>query len=753
MTTWRRYSLVWRLLLLVGVAYLVTAATVFLLLDDVVHHVVERTAREEQARRLPVLVRTLERAAARAAAEEEVGQSAALGDFAALHAVEPGRAIVPFVLDEEGVVLLHPELRPGARVPGLPPAPGPAPTEVFFTAEDGTPQWAVMARATSWNWTVGYQAPRAALSAGAGVIAKRMMLAWIGVALLVGAILIVALQRLTRPLLELADAARAMTDGDLEREVDGDQPGEIGTLSRSFVSMRDAIRHQMEELRESESRYRCIFDAMADVLLLLDQDGVIVAANPRAAGSYGWSPARLTGRPIASLLRAEDHELARALRTPPADRPLTLSGITCDREGHELETEIGAVRLEFQGAPHALVILRVVAEQRRLERQLMEAQKLESVGRLAGGIAHDFNNLLTPVLGYTEMLLDNEDLDAEARSDVAAIRRAGERARHLARQLLAFSRRQVLEMVDLDLDSILRDLEPILRRTLREDIELELRPGCDEQRIRGDVNQIEQIIMNLAINAMDAMPDGGRIEIETGRCRIAREDLSAHPELAPGDYLSLVVRDTGHGVPPEILDRVVEPFFTTKDAGKGTGLGLATIHGIVQQYGGELRVCNRQEGGCEVTLLLPALPELDGDREASLEEQADVLRGDGEVVVLVEDDDMVRELVERLLVKHGYTVRSFADGKACLRDLSAEPEPADILVTDVIMPGLSGPELRDRLHAAGLMLPALFMSGYTGDTLLRRGLADARADFLQKPVMPEHLLRKLRGVLSGLEAS
>jgi CheY-like chemotaxis protein len=214
--------------------------------------------------------------------------------------------------------------------------------------------------------------------------------------------------------------------------------------------------------------------------------------------------------------------------------------------------------------------------------------------------------------------------------------------------------------------------------------------------------------------------------------------------------VSLLVRDTGHGIPDEILDRVFEPFFTTKEAGKGTGLGLATILGIAQQHGGSVDIRNRTGGGCDVELLLPCIQRSAGDLP-SLDpgHPRELVQGEGETVVLVEDDDMVRELVQRLLAKNGYGVRAFESGQACRDALLQQPEPADILLTDVVMPGLNGPDLRDRLHADGLKLPALFMSGYAGDTLIRRGLADARADFLQKPVAPETLLRKLRKMIAS----
>jgi len=353
------------------------------------------------------------------------------------------------------------------------------------------------------------------------------------------------------------------------------------------------------------------------------------------------------------------------------------------------------------------------------------------------------------VLGYSEMLLADPLLGEQARTDIEAIRRAGERARVLARQLLAFSRRQVLELRDLNLGRVLRDFEPILRRTLREDIDLVISCKDQECNLHADLGQIEQIIMNLAINAMDAMPDGGRIMVATSCRELDGGREMPYVDLPAGTYTRLSVRDTGPGVAAEILDRVFEPFFTTKEAGKGTGLGLATIHGIVRQHGGAASLRNHPAGGCEVEILLPCQPvRADADAAPSAPEDREYPHGSGETVVLVEDDSMVRTLVQTLLTKHGYRVRAFADGNACLTALRAEPKPADLLLTDVIMPGLNGPDLRDRLREAGFALPVLFMSGYAGETLMRRGLADAHADFLQKPLEPDVLLTRIRSMLA-----
>jgi PAS domain S-box-containing protein len=767
MGTLRRDSLVWRLLALLGGAFSVTALAVFMLVSGEVDRVVLDSGRKVYAQRLASVMRSLEAQNLRLVRTGQPEtyqadfQEAAARNLAQMHYQDDDEAapeVFPFIVDASGTVVAHPVLAPGElvgdeMVRSLLSGDGDARREFEFTDLSRRTHWCIRDTFAPWDWTVAYCVPTAELMADARMIQRWLAVVWVGVTMLVLAGLTAVLRREIRPLLDLSRAAGAMTAGDLEAEVQTHLPGELGVLSRSFADMRDAVRGQIIALRESETRYRRIFDAMSDGLLLLDQDGGIVAANPQAARTYGWSQEQLASRPLTAILQPRDHELARALRTPPADHPLELSGVTCDREGHLLQTEIGAVRLSFGGVPHSLVILRDVTAQRRLENQLHQSQKLESVGRLAGGIAHDFNNLLTPVLGYSEMLMDDTSLSDDARSDLQAIHRAGERARNLARQLLAFSRRQVLEMRELDLARAAADFEPILRRTLREDIELVLSVEADQCLVQADLSQVEQVIMNLAVNALDAMPDGGRVEIAVGSRFLDRAALeAAQLELPSGDYCYLVVRDTGPGLDDAVLEHAFEPFFTTKEAGKGTGLGLATIHGIAKQHGGAITLRNRPKGGCEAELLLPLATSrgtvTDGE-PLPIDDDDPMPRGDGETVVLVEDDDMVRNLVRHLLVKYGYEVRAYPDGVACLEDLVQHPEPAELLLTDVVMPGLNGPELRDRLAALGSTMPVIFMSGYTGDILLRRGLGDTGPDFVQKPIMPGQLLTRIRQTLAG----
>jgi two-component system, cell cycle sensor histidine kinase and response regulator CckA len=618
--------------------------------------------------------------------------------------------------------------------------------------------------------TIGSMAPRllmliaaacVAAATAAVLLSRTLVLApaaivvlWLAVLVLLLATIWLVLGRLLRPLRQITRAASSLADGDLHVALPAGATGELGALARQLGRVREELERQSVSLRESEARYRKLFDAVSEGLLLLDQDGVVVAANARLRETHGWSPPQLAGRPMDLLLRKQDRELAQSLRTPPADRPLVVGGVSRDRDGRERATEFSALRLVLQGRPHALVLLRDMTELRRLERQLALTQKFETVGHLAGGIAHDFNNLLTPILGYSEMLLADPDLDETARADLLAIQRAGERARDLARRLLDYSRQQAPAMQRCDLGRTIREAEPLLRQTLRENVDLHLELDPAPHPVLADPGQIEQVLMNLAINAMEAMPDGGRLTIgvESAR-RFAETGETSANETAP-DCCRLRVRDGGPGIAADIIDRVCEPLFTTKRSGRGTGLGLTTVQSIVKQHHGTMTIRNHPTGGCEVAITLPRADALAATEAAADAPATDLPHGRGETIVLVEDDAMVRRLIEVLLAKYGYAVRSYAGGADCLADLAERPAPADLLLTDVVMPGMDGPRLRDELLTAGWTLPTLYISGYTAETLLRRGLAagpgdDLLADFLQKPLTPEMLLGKLRRMLAA----
>jgi two-component system cell cycle sensor histidine kinase/response regulator CckA len=378
----------------------------------------------------------------------------------------------------------------------------------------------------------------------------------------------------------------------------------------------------------------------------------------------------------------------------------------------------------------------------QLAEQLRQAQKLEAVGQLAGGIAHDFNNLLLVISGYCSAVRDDIG-DGPGAQDLAEVQRAADRASQLTRQLLAFSRRQVLNPVDLDVSEVAKDLLPMLKRLIGEDVEVVLVADDRLSAVQADRAQIEQVIINLAVNARDAMPSGGTVTIETRALDLDDRFASQHLEVQAGRYVCLSVTDTGTGIDPEVSAHLFEPFYTSKEVGRGTGLGLATVHGIVTQSGGSIRVYSEPGLGAAFKVYLPASTGAPVPTEAPATDEP----AGTETVLLCEDEDSVRRLMERILTRSGYTVLSAATPQIALEFLPTHSEAIDVLVSDVIMPGLSGPELADRLRERLPSLRTLFVSGYTAETARGRGNLPTGSALLEKPFNRAGLLRALRDLL------
>ncbi|HEY1178936.1 MAG TPA: ATP-binding protein, partial [Phytomonospora sp.] len=392
-----------------------------------------------------------------------------------------------------------------------------------------------------------------------------------------------------------------------------------------------------------------------------------------------------------------------------------------------------------------------ITERKQLEEQFRQAQKMEAVGQLAGGVAHDFNNLLAVMTSYTGMLLADLPADDPARADLEEIRRAAERAAGLTRQLLAFSRQQVLQPRILDVNAVVRDLEKMLARVLREDVRLETALTPTLGRVHADPGQLEQVIVNLAVNARDAMPAGGMLTIETADVELDEAYCRARADVTPGPYVMLAVSDTGVGMDAATQARIFEPFFTTKDVGKGTGLGLSTVYGIVKQSGGHVAVYSEPGLGTTFKVYLPRASTSPAGRPRSGSHPA-LHHGSG-TVLLVEDDAQVRAAARRILARAGYTVLEAASGPEALRLCAERPQsagPIDLLLTDMVMPEMGGRELAARVRVLHPAAATAFMSGYTADAVLRHGVVDPGSVFIQKPFTPETLTQKVREGLSGV---
>jgi PAS domain S-box-containing protein len=519
-----------------------------------------------------------------------------------------------------------------------------------------------------------------------------------------------------------------------------------------FVSTQvaRAIERQraQEQLRESETRYRLLFESNPEAMWVYDVQTLrFLAVNDAAIRRYGYPRDEFLAMTVRDVHSSTEHsELERTLGEAAGTAHVV--GVRHRRkDGGALEVEIVSDNIGFAGRPARLVLARDVTERRQLEAQLRQAQKMEAVGQLAGGIAHDFNNLLTAILGSAELLLDALPADHPGREEAQECRKAALRAAELTRQLLAYSRRQVLAPRVLHLNEVVAEMDKLLRRLIGEQVELCAVLATDLGAVWADPGQLEQVIVNLAVNARDAMPEGGKLTITTANAVLDESDVLADPIVVPGAYVMLTVCDTGIGMDADTQARAFEPFFTTKPTGKGTGLGLATVYGIVKQSGGYIQVSSAP--GCGTTFSLH-FPRVDA---SVVPNQSDAVAatslGGSETVLLVEDQEEVRALTHRLLKKGGYDVLVAASGPEALRLAAAQVRPIHLLLTDVVMPGMNGRELSRRLAPTQLGMKVLFLSGYPDDSILRHGALDPGVAFLQKPFSVQALARKIREVLDA----
>jgi len=522
-----------------------------------------------------------------------------------------------------------------------------------------------------------------------------------------------------------------------------------GTITGIMSIITDVTERKKSE--DTLLRLATAVEQSAEVIVITDVAGAIEYVNPAFERITGYRRSEVLGKnPRILKSGRQDHSFYEELwKTLTSGNVWTGVFVNQRKDGtfYEEEAVISPVRDAGGEVINYVAVKRDVTNERRVEEQLRQAQKMEAVGRLAGGIAHDFNNLLTAITGYTDLLLMDLPEGELAHREVLEIRKAGDRATSLTRQLLAFSRRQVLQPKVLDLNQVVTDMEKLLRRLIGENIELVTSLADDLGHVRADPGQIEQVIVNLAVNARDAMPNGGRLILETSKMEIDESYASRHDPVLPGSYVILAVTDTGVGMDEPTLSRLFEPFFTTKEVGKGTGLGLATVYGIVKQSGGYIWAYSEVGRGTKFKVLLPGEEEV---AELAEKEVAYLYPSGGEETVLVvEDEKLVRDLVREILSQHGYDVLEASRGTEALEVSGRHKGPIHILISDVVMPGMTGPELARRLTALRPEMGVLFMSGYTDDAILQHGVFEHGAEFLQKPFKASALGAKVRKVLDA----
>jgi two-component system cell cycle sensor histidine kinase/response regulator CckA len=515
--------------------------------------------------------------------------------------------------------------------------------------------------------------------------------------------------------------------------------------ARTTVVAHGAHLHQSSDL------YRDAFAHTLVGLAITTLEGNFLEVNPAFQAITGYGEQELLERSEAAITHADDREphWQHVSRLLAGELPAFVLEKRYARKGGDVVWVRATVSLardpEHQPA-RLIVVAENITEQRRLEQQYRQAQKMEAIGRLAGGVAHDFNNLLTVITGYGEIVLERLSPSDPARALIYEITRAGERAAALTRQLLVFSRRQLVMPRIIDLQSLVADAGNMLRRLIGEDIDLVTTSDPDVWPVKADAGQLEQALLNLAVNARDAMPRGGKLTIETRNLRLDETYTRTRPAVTPGAYVMLAVSDTGCGMTPDVKAHLFEPFFSTKEAGKGTGLGLATVYGIVNEAGGHIEVYSEPNLGSTFKLFFPRCE--DGRPSAAKTQPGLAVMPPGdETILLVEDEEAVRVLSRYVLLGCGYRVLEAGHGEEAVRLAEQGGTPIDLLVTDVVMPQLGGRALTDRLRQLHPRLKVLYLSGYTDDAVVRHGVLEREVAFLQKPFSPAALAQKVRRVL------
>ncbi len=542
---------------------------------------------------------------------------------------------------------------------------------------------------------------------------------------------------------------------------DSDELGLLDELARNIAFALEVNRREIEReraeagLRANEERFRLLIENASDIITILNGAGTLRFVSPSIKRCLGYDPAELLNLNVLDLVHPEDVSKTASTISGLVDDPSITAGVEYrfrHRDGSWRVMQSVGRSIPSQ-APDGFVVLnsRDITESRELEKQFQQSQKMEAVGLLAGGVAHDFNNLLGVIMGYSDLILDALPPDDPQCRQIQQIKKAGVRATSLTRQLLAFSRKQVFQPEMLDVNALVTDFNNMLRRLIDEDIELVSLLKPELGRIKADRGQIEQVIMNLVVNSRDAMPSGGKLIIETANVEFDDIYRRSHPPVLPGRYVMISVCDTGVGMDAITQAHIFEPFFTTKEQGKGTGLGLAVVYGIVKQSEGFIWVYSELGKGTTFKIYFPRMDEPTQPLETDRREGE--LVGGSETVLLAEDSDALRDLTRVMLERNGYTVLVAESGKEAIKIAERQDRPIHLLLTDVVMPGMSGRELANYMEAKRPDMKVLYMSGYTSDSIVRHGVLELGISFIEKPFSQEALMRKLRDVLDCVEKS
>jgi signal transduction histidine kinase/CheY-like chemotaxis protein len=564
------------------------------------------------------------------------------------------------------------------------------------------------------------------------------------------ALVFVLMRQIIRPLESLATTARDISRGDYSKKAELHKIKEFLELSNAFNSMTGRLHETIENLEGQINFVENVIESLSHPLYVIDvNDYTVKMAN--SAANFGMlssdSKCHMLTHKSDTPCGGPEHPCTIE-EIKKTGRPVMMQHIHCDRKNDDQRKfEVyGYPIFNDKGEIAQVIEYNIdITDKKNLEDQLRQAQKLEAIGSLASGVAHDFNNLLTTILGYGELGLMKLAADDPQREKIEAIYEAGVKASTLTRQLLAFSRKQILEMQTINLNNLLENLTKMLVRMIGENIKIRMHLDPSAGNLMADPGQIEQIIMNLVINARDAMPDGGSITIETQEFALDEEYCNIHAEVVPGTYVALYVTDNGVGMPPEVMEKIFDPFYTTKAKGTGTGLGLSTVYGIVKQHKGHIYVYSELGNGTTFKIYFP---RIETDAEDKTQKVFPAMAKGVETILVADDEVSIRKLIRDTLEPLGYRIIEAADGEEALELFRQSEYKIDMLLTDVIMPKMTGKKLVEALLAEQKEFKVLYMSGYTDNVIVHQGILDENVEFINKPLIPSLLTKKIREVLA-----
>lgn len=553
-------------------------------------------------------------------------------------------------------------------------------------------------------------------------------------------------QSLAKPIIKLRQDIEKIGRGNLDHLVHSASSDEIGELAATFNGMTRNLKKLHESIKESNERYQNLFNDALDMIHIVDDDGRIIDANPAEITILGYTKEEFIGKHLSEITHADYKDTTQSYfqKVLDGEKIDIYETALITKTGETIHVEVNAVPKKIGG--HGIrAVLRNITERKKLERQLLHAQKMEAIGTLAGGVAHDFNNMLGVILGHTELMLSEMNFKDPNYENLDEVLKAAQRSADLTRQLLAFARKQTIEPVVLDLNDTVDGMLKMLKRLIGEDIELIWRPETNIWPVKMDPAQLDQILANLCVNARDAIPDVGRITIETENIMLDQPYCADHLGFQPGRYVMLVVSDNGCGMDNEIMEKIFEPFFSTKASGKGSGLGLSTVYGIIKQNGGFINVYSEPGSGTSFKIFIRV--HEGGVAEKISMAAVDNPLGEGETILLVEDEKGLLTLGQRLLEKLKYDVLTATKPDEAVKLAQKNSNKIHLLITDVVMPKMSGKDLAERIKTFSPNIKVLFMSGYTANVIAHHGVLDQGVHFIPKPFSIRALSTKIRDVL------